>query len=159
MRGEHYFVRVYEWVGNESYERWALLCESVWMSRKWIIWEVCLRKLFSYPIRLHDYFNTFSNKMPLFSRAADYSVLYNPISSIICAPAAGKYFIHDHLFSFQLLNGVSMNITTHEMFHQQKKAGSTYWGKIAQGLIQMLPLWDSTMVLTCKNMSSNDLFL
>ncbi len=30
------------------------------------------------------------------------------------------------------------------------KVVSTYWGKIAQGLIQMLSLWDSTMILTCK---------
>ncbi len=35
------------------------------------------------------------------------------------------------------------------------KVGSTYWGKIAQGPIQMLPIWDNTLVLTCKNMSSS----
>ncbi len=28
------------------------------------------------------------------------------------------------------------------------KVGSIYWGKIAQGPIQMLPIWDNTLVLT-----------
>ncbi len=35
------------------------------------------------------------------------------------------------------------------------KVGSIYWGEIAQGLIQMLPIWDNTLVLTCKKMSSS----
>ncbi len=35
------------------------------------------------------------------------------------------------------------------------KVGSIYWGKIAQGPIQMLPIWDNTLVLTCKKMSSS----
>ena len=35
------------------------------------------------------------------------------------------------------------------------KVGSIYWGKIAQGPIQMLPVWDNTLVLTCKKMSSS----
>ena len=34
------------------------------------------------------------------------------------------------------------------------KVGSIYWGKIAQGPVQMLPIWDNTLVLTCKKMSS-----
>ncbi len=38
------------------------------------------------------------------------------------------------------------------------KVGSTYWGKIAQGPIQMLPIWDNTLALTCKNMPKGIVF-
>ncbi len=32
------------------------------------------------------------------------------------------------------------------------KAPSTYWGKIAQGLIHTWPIWDTTQTLTCIDM-------
>ena len=39
-----------------------------------------------------------------------------------------------------------------ENLKYEPKAPSTYWGKIAQGPIQMVSIWDITWVLKCINM-------
>ncbi len=37
------------------------------------------------------------------------------------------------------------------------KVGSTYWGKIAQGRIQMLPLWDNGSAFMLERTRKHDL--
>ncbi len=55
---------------------------------------------------------------------------------------------------FPYLVHMQPNWPTWRKSHTVKKAESIYLRKIAPGLIQMLPIWDNTLVLTCMLMSS-----
>ncbi len=74
---------------------------------------------------------------------------------------SGKTRVHELVFLYSSGTGTLSSMTkplricaNHTIYPKRTnhaKVGSIYWGKIAQGPIQMLPIWDITLVLTCKH--------